>query len=174
MDLQPASPVHKLFLDYIFLNEISSYTEGISGYRLRKTINHMIISQFDKNGYNPPKGLSQSLVYRVFKALKTEELINGTPTTIKNRKQILYRLTSKGEKRLEYLRRIIQNIAPTEIDPGKYAEDLFAGKISPLEFLPKHLPKEELLEMLKTVRSRIERALINVNKKIEELGKELT
>ncbi len=172
MELPSPSPIHKIFVYYIFLNEINEHSEGISGYKLKKVMNKLIKDRINARHEDVPDTFSQSLVYRVFKSLKIEGLINGKRIIIKNRTQILYSINDKGKKRLEYLRKIIQNFAPTKMDPKNFIEDLFAGKISPLEFLPKHLPKEQLLETLKAIRRRIEKVLTDINAKIEEIETE--
>ena len=174
MDLPPGSSIHKQFLDYILLNELSKYPEGISGYRIRKAINTLIMTQLDKNKDNPLKFFSQSLVYRVFESLKTENLVNVTQATIKNRTQVLYSLNARGEKRLALLKRIIQNFAPVEVDPNTLVQDLLAGKISPLDLTPKNLSKEQFLEILKTMRRNLERTLTELNAKIEKMEKEVS
>jgi DNA-binding PadR family transcriptional regulator len=173
MELASGSPIHKLFLDYIFLNELSKHPNGISGYRIRKVINEILLSQINKNGHIHPKGISQSLVYRVFKALKADGLIDGKEPEHEGRRKILYSLNAKGTKRLALLKRTIQNIAPSEAEPGKIAEDLFAGKISPTEFIPKSLPKDKVLTLLKAKRRQIKQILSDINQKIEELENEL-
>ncbi|MDD1777196.1 MAG: hypothetical protein LUQ65_03435 [Candidatus Helarchaeota archaeon] len=173
----PGGPIQKQILTYIILNELSKYPEGISGYRIRKVINTMITTlittQFGKNSNVPLKFFSQSLVYRIFEELKTENLVNLAQTTIKNRTQILYSLNTKGEKRLAFLRRMIRNFAPVEVDPNVLIQDLINGKISPLDFAPKNVPKEQLLEILKNMRSNLERTLAELDVKITKIEKEL-
>jgi DNA-binding PadR family transcriptional regulator len=174
LDLPPGGPIQKQFLTYILLNELSKYPEGISGYRIRKSINTLISTQLEKDENNPLKFFSQSLVYRIFEGLKFENLVNSTPTTIKNRTQVLYTLNERGEKRLALLKRMIHNFTPIEVDPNSLVKDLLAGKISPLDLTPKNIPKAQLLEMLKTMRRKLEWNLTELNAKIEKIEKELS
>ncbi|MHA1275844.1 MAG: PadR family transcriptional regulator [Candidatus Helarchaeota archaeon] len=150
---------------------MSRHPEGISGYQLKREINNLLKSQFGNTFYGEQDILSQSSVYRIFKALKKNNLIEGTSVIVKNRNKILYTLNSKGQKQLDKLKKIIQRIAPIEIDPTEYTKDFFAGKISPLDFISKNMPKDQVLMHLKRIRSFLLKRLQEINTKIEELEK---
>ncbi|MHA1265587.1 MAG: hypothetical protein ACTSRS_10160 [Candidatus Helarchaeota archaeon] len=171
MNLSSSGSIHKIFLNYIFLNEIEKFPEGISGYRLRKTMNNIFKNQKNENIPHFPQIFSQSLVYREFKMLKKAGFLDSRNVTIKNRHQILYTINEKGKKQLAQLRKIIQNFAPIDTDPRQFAEGLFTGKINPLDLLPRHLSKDELLSLLKSIRMRMTNALEKINAKIAELEK---
>jgi len=134
-------------------------------------MNDILMRKFKDENHFAPINFSQSLIYRMFKDFKTRNLINEKSIVINNRNQNLYSINEKGRKRLEYLNKLIKKIAPIEIDSNTFAEDLLSGKISLLELLPKHFPDEQILNVLRSIRQRLEEDLMKINAKIKELEK---
>jgi len=176
MNLTPPVPIHRLFIEYIILNEISNFPEGISGYRLKKTMNDLLIREMNQKNNIPQFNISQSFVYREFKDLKKKGLLDKTNIVENNRNKNLYKINENGKKRLQHLSKIMVNLAPIQADPIHFAEDFLSGKISPLnmlEKLSKNIPKEQLLNQLKLFRQHLTKALQDITAKIDELEKDL-
>ena len=167
----PPVQIHKLFLNYVFLKEIKNHSKGISGYQLRKVINNILTKRFKKKDGKFHSFISQSLVYREFRYLKKNGLIDQEKAVINNRNQILYKLNEKGEKQINNLERILLRLIPDE-NLEKFSEDFLSGKISPLEIISNNIPKKQLLEKLKSWRGEMQKQLKIINKKIEEIEKE--
>lgn len=160
-------------MTYIFLNEIEQFPEGISGYRLKKRMNNLLKNRIAGNHHEIPDMISQNFVYREFKSLKQAGLIDSKTTIVKNRTQILYSLNTKGQKHLEQLRKILENLAPVKSDPQQLTADLLAGKITLIDLLPKQLPKDQLLIQLRQIHTWIKAALSRIEAKIRELEQDL-
>ncbi|MHA1649036.1 MAG: hypothetical protein ACTSYB_02490 [Candidatus Helarchaeota archaeon] len=177
MDIHTPMPIHKLFVEYVFLNELSKYPDGISGYKLRKAMNNIIMQQVNSDTQKIYSGFSQSMVYRAFKDLKIKKLIDAESIVVKGRAQNIYKINEKGKKRLNNLRKIIINLAPIQVDPSLFAEEFLSGRISPLQILnkiSKNIPKDKFLMQLKSMQKQLTKILQNITKKIEELERELS
>ena len=169
----PPTQIHKIFVQYLLLHEISKESEGISGYELKKRLNIKIYSGIKEDNILHPPELSQSLVYRILDTFKSKHLIDEKSVIIKNRHQVLHTLNEKGEKHLEYLLKIIHHITPGKEVKLKIIEDFFSGKILPFDLIPKEFPKDRLLEKLKSRRAHLKLILKKMDDKIENLENEL-
>lgn len=170
----PPVPIHKIFLEYIFLNKIKENIDGISGYKLKKEIVNAIKKRFATEDIDTPTILSQTMVYRMFKDLKKRGYLNDEEKDIGGRSQKLYTLNEAGKKHLEKLKMMIQSVAPIDMDPTKTAMEFIEGRIDPIDLIPKHFPKDQLLKMLKQFQKQLLKTMKNLERKIEELEKELT
>ena len=132
-------------------------------------MNEIISQHSDEEKDFPRATFSQSMIYRIFKEFKASDLIDTKSIVIKNRNQNLYIINEKGKNRLERHKKVITNFAPLHVDLDKFTANFLAGKISPLDVLPKNLPKDQVLKFLKSIRNHLENALTKVNKKIQEL-----
>ncbi len=169
----PPAPIHKIFLEYMLLNKIKEINKGISGYKLKKEITDAIKSRFTSEDADTPNFLSQTMVYRLFKDLKERGYLNAEEKKIDGRTQKLYTLNEVGKKHLEKLKIIIQSVAPIDMAPTKTAMEFMAGRIDPLDLIPKHFPKDQLLKMLKQFQKQLLKTTKNLERKIEEIEKEL-
>ncbi|NHI93932.1 MAG: hypothetical protein EAX96_15695 [Candidatus Lokiarchaeota archaeon] len=167
---------HKIFIDYLLLKEISEHPDGISGYELKKRLNknfHSTHADFhspdtEHGSLTPPK-FTQSFVYRVLEEFKNRKYLNEKNVIIKNRNQIRYSLNKSGEKRLEYLIKILHNLTPGQVDKHEVINDLFTGKILPFDLIPKNYPKDQLLKELKTQRKFLKGFIDKLDEKIKEI-----
>ena len=162
------------------MNEINQYPDGITGYELKKRINVIFHSthadlhpkETEHDSLPPPK-FTQSFVYRVLEKLKGRNYLNEKSLVVKNRNQIRYTLNEAGEKRLQYLIKILHNLTPGKPDKYEVMKDLFTGKIFPFDLIPKDYPKDQLLIELKRQRDFFKTIIEKLNKKIEELEKKV-
>ena len=148
-------------------------TNGISGYKLKKEIVNTIKDRCTTEDIDTPNILSQTMVYRMFKDLKARGYLNDEEKEIGGRTQKLYTLNEAGKKHLEKLKIMIQSIAPIDMDPTKTVMEFMAGRIDPIDLIPKHFPKDQLLKMLKQFQKHLLKTLKSLERKIEELEKEL-
>ena len=166
-------PIHKIFIEYLVLKEINEAPTGISGYEIKRKVNHLFdIEKKESEQFSQLK-LSQSLVYRVIDRFKSNDFIDEKETVINNRYQKLYRINENGKKRLDFLIKVINHLTPSKLDEQELIKNFFSGKILPFELVPENYPKDKLLKDLIQWREHLKFVLKKMDEKIDELKKEL-